>query len=437
MTGNTGKTPLDLPETPNRTHRAHRFPGKFHPPLIAKILRRYPECSVIADPLCGSGTTGVEAVASRRDALLVDIDPLSALMSRCKTTAVDPDRLNVIGREILLQAEEGFVEEDGLTADEATEEASSLLAGTRYELPYNVKHWFEPHVIHNYARLLAAVGDCLAEAPRPPRDAVHTVLAGMVRRISKADPDPVSGLEITKVRRRELAEGVTFDVAAAYKDGLRRLVTGYRDLGDDIGNSIVVNGDAREFTSYCDEHDVSPELVITSPPYCNAIEYSRRHRLESEWLGLWKNHGPDQRQARIETARRFFGSVRIRQSTLRELPAVPHEDVQEVTAAIAKDGDGRRIRKANLLRRYFLDAFDWIAEVHDSLQEGGKFCLIVGPSKSYGHVIDTPAILTDIVLDEGFELEARSEYRLTNNKMQFPTDGNRINTETLVVFTKG
>src|SRR6056297_2666148 len=93
--------PLDLPEIREYTHRAHRFPGKFHPPLIAHILDKHDEHDVVADPMCGCGTTGVEAAVNGKDAILNDIDPLSALMSRGKTNPVQPDEFLEVRDEIL------------------------------------------------------------------------------------------------------------------------------------------------------------------------------------------------------------------------------------------------------------------------------------------------------------------------------------------------
>jgi len=51
----------------------------------------------------------------------------------------------------------------------------------------------------------------------------------------------------------------------------------------------ILCGDARDIEGTIVEHspDLLPlSLVITSPPYCNAVEYGRRHKLEMYWLNL-------------------------------------------------------------------------------------------------------------------------------------------------------
>lgn len=420
-TDNPQLEPLTLPKHGEYTHRAHRFPGKFHPPLIAKILRDHSDHEVVADPMCGSGTVGVEGVVHSKYVLSVDIDPLCALMTRAKTNPVDPQNLRSI-RESIIEGVEGFPDEGDVGAEEATDEVKENLAGTPFCIPINLYHWFEPYVAVGFSRLLVSAQDQLASECQAMNDAVRTSLAAMVRRISRADPEPVSGLEVTKVRKEQLEEGVNFDVKGSFRRVVNRLANGYEELEgvDHLGTSCVVEGDSRRFSGICSEEGYSPSLVITSPPYCNAIEYHRRHRLEYEWLGLFNGENvEDPRDERISTSREFFGSTTPRQDTLRNVPAPPHPKVREITERIEAKG---KERKANLLRHYFVDAKKWLSEIHEALSDNGVLCMTVGPSTSYGETLDTPKFLADIGTDVGFRGGIDRRYKLINNKMQYPTN---------------
>lgn len=426
--------PLDLPDIKDYTHLAHRFPGKFHPPLVNHIINKYgDEHDVIADPMCGSGTAGLEAVIAGKDAICNDIDPLSALITRGKTNPVDPILLRSTSKNII----EGIGQmpkEGSFDEETAIEKIQSNIDGKDYTIPYNVFHWFEPHVAVGYSRLLTSAHDELQGHDSGLWDAVHTALAAMVRQISRADPEPVSGLEVTSVRKEELEEGVEFDVIGSFRNVLNRLARGYQELQEaqPLGDITVFESDCRYFSDMVDEVDLSPTMIVTSPPYCNAIEYSRRHRLEYEWLGLFNNEDVDDpRNERIETSRDFFGSTTPRQDTLRGLDEVPHPEVRELTATIEQDGYER---KSNLLRKYFLDAYEWIDEIRNVLRVGGLFCLIVGPSTSYGQTVNTPKWLKDISVELDFEVHEEMNYLLKNNKMQFPTDGETTDTESLIVL---
>jgi len=436
MSGKAELEPLDLPEHRRYTHRAHRFPGKFHPPLIKKLLQDHPAHDVIADPMCGSGTVGVEGVAAGKEVLCVDLDPLSCLITRGKTRPVAPDDLRAVGKRVLDRAgkmpSEGAFDEDAARA-----EVEQNLDGTPFVPPYNLFHWFEPYVAVGYARLLNAADAVLEIEPPTMEDAILTALAAIVRRNSRADPQPVSGLEVTSVRKEQLDEGIDFDVAGSFQQAMERLAEGYRQLleVDTLGTTTVVEGNANRFSTITAEQDHQPTMVITSPPYCNAIEYTRRHRLECEWLGLFDGDSlNDVRQTRIQTSRSFFGSRTVKQDTLEEYSDVPHDGVQEVTDTIA--GEEGEERKANLLRKYFHDAYDWMEEIYIALPDDGLFCMTIGPSTSYGHTIDTPQYLSDIATDTGFTIESERRYKLTNNKMQYPTNGETTEFESLLKFRK-
>lgn len=420
-TGSTQLDPLSLPERPEHTHRAHRFPGKFHPPLIAKLLEEHSEHSTIADPMCGSGTVGVEGVVHGKEVLCVDIDPLCVLMTRAKTNPVDSQNLRDIKDRIIENVNQ-FPEQGNFGGDDAKSEVKDNLNGTPLCVPTNLLHWFEPYVAVGFSRLLVCAHDVLKSAPQEMEDAVRTALAAMVRQISRADPDPVSGLEVTKVRRKELEKGIDFDVERSFNQVVNRLANGYEELSDveGLGDPHVVKGDSREFSEICARENYSPSLVITSPPYCNAIEYHRRHRLEYEWLGLFNGEDVDDpREERLSRSREFVGSTTPRQDTLREVSSPPQPKVCEITNAIEEKGHER---KANLLRKYFVDAEEWLSEIYEVLPEDGLLCMTVGPSTSYGETLDTPRFLADIGTNVGFSGGIDRRYKLINNKMQYPTD---------------
>jgi len=367
------------------------------------------------------------------DALCVDIDPLCTLMTRAKTHPVDTEVFRDLRDEILRELGD-LPDEEDIDEDNAKALVESNLEGLQYCVPYNLNHWFEPYVSVGFSRLLATTNDYLQTESDEMADAFHTSLAAMVRQISRADPEPVSGLEVTKIRKQQLENGVEFNVARSFRQVTSRLANGYDELHEldhELGEVTVVEGDAREFEKICEEHNYEPAVVVTSPPYCNAIEYSRRHRLEYEWLGLFnKNDAESQRAERLDTSREFFGSVTPTQDMLEGLDPVGHDELASVLEDVARDG---KDRKANLLRKYFLDARMWLTEIRNSLVGDGYLYLIVGPSTSYGHPIDTPRYLGDIASNDlGFILESEQRYKYKNNKMQYPTEGETTELEAIV-----
>src|SRR5437588_1133351 len=76
------------------THGLHAFAAKCPPPLVRWAVERFSEPGDrVLDPMCGSGTTLVEATLRGRVPLGIDIDPLARLVSATKATLIDPEAI--------------------------------------------------------------------------------------------------------------------------------------------------------------------------------------------------------------------------------------------------------------------------------------------------------------------------------------------------------
>ena len=65
------------------THGYHRYPAKFLPNVVKKIIEDYaPDCEMIADLFAGCGTTLVEAKIHGKSSVGTDINPVAQLITR-------------------------------------------------------------------------------------------------------------------------------------------------------------------------------------------------------------------------------------------------------------------------------------------------------------------------------------------------------------------
>jgi hypothetical protein len=92
------------------THNFYRYPARFAPQFAREVIRRFSqEGDCILDAFMGGGTTVVEAIATGRKALGIDINPLAHFVTRTKTTPVSSrdreelicwaERVNLMGSE--------------------------------------------------------------------------------------------------------------------------------------------------------------------------------------------------------------------------------------------------------------------------------------------------------------------------------------------------
>jgi len=402
------------------THSLFRFPGRFHPPLVTYLLGLHPEAQIVGDPMVGCGTVAVEARARGKSGLYSDIDPLACLLTRAKSRIVDPDWLLDTVKGIIAKAQP--FAKVGTEPLEAQKYIADLEGSTKFRAPPHVFHWFEPYVVVNLCKTLQNVAEVNCSSRR--KDALLAIFAGLLRRISRADPNTSSGLEVTKVRLEALKNGLTFDMTYELTRKAKLLAKGYRQLRK-ASQSVdidVVEYDAKKFSALCAEYDKWPDLIITSPCYIRAIEYWRRHKLEYSWLGLVPTEKlPEMKQ-------RFLG-MGEEAPEINELPIY----IRKTYGKLCKVG---RQRDAKVLSRYFIDSSKWLAEVKTILNRtGGTAYVVVGSNTNHGVILDTPYALQQIANSGGLVTSCFMKYRIKNSYMQYPTKGKRIKVESVLKIT--
>ena len=79
-------------ETGKWTHDYHRYPAKFIPQLVEKLIGEYitDTRAHINDPFMGSGTTIVTAISKGFQASGTDINKISYLVTKVKSKPIEP-----------------------------------------------------------------------------------------------------------------------------------------------------------------------------------------------------------------------------------------------------------------------------------------------------------------------------------------------------------
>lgn len=410
----TTRKPRDL------THGVFRFPGRFHPPLVAHLLALHPEARIVGDPMVGSGTVAVEATALGKSGLYSDVDPLSCLLTRAKSHPVNPEWLNDTISQVLSQA--GPLPKKGSSTDDAKRAIFELEHGSDFRAPPDVFHWFDPYVLISLCKTLQIIANNHYASTQ--KDALLAVFASTIRRVSRADPETSSGLEVTKVRLEALEMGLTFDFASELKKKANLLARGYRELSKAAkkSNSKVVQCDAKVYSDLCLKNGRWPDLIITSPCYISAIEYWRRHKLEYCWLGLIS---PE----KLSSVRSLFLGMGDREPSSEKLPGY----VIGIHKKLLEMG---RVRDAKVLSRYFEDSRKWLDEIRKILERtDGTAYVVVGSNTNHGIIIDTPHALQQLAKVVGLSTEIFMKYAIKNSYMQYPTKGERIKVESVLKLT--
>lgn len=401
------------------THGLHAFAARCPPPLARWAIERYSkQDAVVLDPMCGSGTTLVEAALCGRTAQGADIDPLARLISAAKATLIDPWRI-------------------ATTADELEERLRDTALDTdwRPSLP-NFEKWFRADVASSLARIRAAIG--ATDADGGLRRLLWTVFSSLiVARTSVAnardlvhsrhhfrawdDAPDVCGRFVAQVRRAARLMG----------DYRRRLhAAGHEPTAPDICGT-----DARNLPI----ESASVDLVFTSPPYCSALDYPRAHVFAVAWMADILNTDLDAYRA---LGRHYIGTERaaLAEATL-ERPLPPptgHEPVDRVVAAL--HGHPKR---AWVVHRYFRDMAAVLAESARVLRAGSHAVFVVCPSNIRKVRIPTHEIfdaLAPAVSGGALERVVLHERTIHDRRRVMPyleaSFGERMRTEYVLVFRR-
>ena len=83
-------------DTGKWTHSYHRYPAKFIPQLVEKLINEYitSKDAHIDDPFMGCGTTIVTAISRGFKGSGTDINKISALITKVKSTPIEPSYLD-------------------------------------------------------------------------------------------------------------------------------------------------------------------------------------------------------------------------------------------------------------------------------------------------------------------------------------------------------
>jgi DNA modification methylase len=370
------------------SHDFHAFAAKFPPQLPRVFIRGLTAPGdTVLDPMMGSGTTVVEALLENRCGIGLDIDPLALRLSKAKTTILGVDGLRQAGLEVLSQANRLVSDEIGLERRLTT----LFDAQTKDFIDY----WFQPSTQRELLALALPIREITDPSVRRFLELTFSAIivtksGGVSRARDLAHSRP--HLDTTKVPKNALGQ---------FSLRLRKNLSSMAQLQRHGAAVIPLAGDARCMPVA----DESIDLIVTSPPYANAIDYMRAHKFSLVWLG---ESISDLSRLRAE----YIGSERIGQVRYGALP-----DKTEAVIRLLAEKDSS---KAAVLRKYFAEMQSVMMEMYRALRPNCAAIIVVGTSIMRGIDVQTQNCLADIAVAIGFDVVGIAQRVLDRNKRMMP-----------------
>ena len=242
------------------THGIFRYFGKFPPPIATYMISQYTkEKDLVIDPMCGSGTTALEAGILKRRCAVNDVNPLSVLISKVKTTKIDKS---------LLEEKLEYLKENYRPM--SLEEYAFVPVALK-----DPDHWFLKETSDSLRGIKYLVEQ---ETDTNLKNFLKVIFAATIRRVSRATTQ----------------QGRLFlDVATALEDAFptfeKRYEIGMKGLAElpEISDIEYYNVDLKDLSAI--DYEGKAKLVILHPPYFNSYKYSSVNSLEMGWLGYDRN----------------------------------------------------------------------------------------------------------------------------------------------------
>ncbi|OFW06375.1 MAG: hypothetical protein A3H96_22350, partial [Acidobacteria bacterium RIFCSPLOWO2_02_FULL_67_36] len=343
-----------------------------------------------------------------------DLDPLAVLLAGVWTRTVDVKRVNDKASEVLSRAKAAFGQ---LPAGQA------YPSGSDDETRKFIRYWFDDYA----RRQLAAISFGVA---RVHDDATRDALwCGFSRLIITKSAGASLAMDLSHSRPHRKFSRAPVKPFSRFIAAVETVVSNcpQSESGAVGPPTVVKRGDARKL----DVETGSIDLVLTSPPYLNGIDYLRCSKFSLVWMG--HNVG-ELREIRAESV----GTEAASQDAM---------DAPWVKALIKQLGLSPALsnRDHALLARYVWDMGQALAEVSRVLRRGGRAVYVIGDSMSMGTFIRNSAIVTAVAQEHGLSLVSRQSRALPANRRYLPppkkgfshaTLDARLRREVVVVFDK-
>jgi len=246
------------------THSLHPYPAKFPPQLPKIILSNYAKKNQnVLDPFCGSGTTLVEARLFGANAIGVDVNGLSILLSKVKATPLTKQQIEVVLKFIMnIEKEISKWENDKRPKIKVKE-----IEGQ--------DHWFQKNVSEEITFLIYKIQE---QSCIDVQNFLKIILSSIIVRVSNQESDT----RFVAIKKN-IANGYTLKQfckkAREYKERLKV-------FSEAIKNKTTLqlyNADSRNL-DFIENNSI--DIIITSPPYANTYDYYLYHKFRKRWLGL-------------------------------------------------------------------------------------------------------------------------------------------------------
>ncbi len=391
----------EIKDTRYLTHAIFYYPAKFIPHVVRYALGAFTKAGDwVVDPFAGSGTVGVEAYLCKRNAFLLDLNPLLNYMIPLKVRT----------------------EKERLREDRLSQILDGLEKSRHHFTPAwsNIAYWYPPEMLETLSSYWGFIKNS-------ERNAYTAIIESALLKVSKHfsyAEHRTPKLFRSKSKRKYVEELLRTD----WVEKLKRMISSHsletiRNLNDfatltSHHNSCVEFKGGVDSSYYPFQQEF--DALITSPPYLQAQEYIRTAKMELFWLGS--------------------DDEEIRGLSRLEIPYRKADRVIQTPTLETIRTELTRTDLIKLLDSYFCHTINALENSMNQLKVNATACIFIGNPLIDGIKVEIWRILMEYFTNNGYFFENLYEDRIKNRQL-FGTRKNKnpdgMKSEFLLILRKG
>ncbi len=383
-------------ETSKLSHSYHRYPAKFIPQLVDKIVSKYTEKGdLVCDPFGGCGTTLVQSKIDGRKSIGFDINPVAKLITDTKTRAINPKKIEK-ARDIFNKS------------------YNKLSKRNKVKKVHNerIYYWFDKKIVNKLDLIYLSILSI------KDKDSRRFFLCAFSHILKNCSRWLMKSIKPTIDKEKNFPNPK--DVFLKHLDSMMKKNDKFYTLLKE-SNRLDIPSDMKLWnsTKKLPIEDRSVDLIVTSPPYVTSYEYADLHQLSLLWFGDDKKnfkHWSTFVDQYFNFRMQFIGSS-YKSLTSTNFDSRVAEDI-----VFNLSLNDRSLSES--VATYFADMRMAFGEMYRVLKKGKKACVIIGNTELLGVPILNAQVATEQMINIGFKKSKLIKREITN-KMITPWRDNK------------
>ncbi|MBN1795835.1 MAG: hypothetical protein JW804_04115 [Sedimentisphaerales bacterium] len=370
-------------------HRWAPYVQGFSASFVQGIFDRYKddyENPVVLDPFAGCGTVLVQAKLNGFKSVGTELNPLLQFIANTKLNCWD------VSPSYLLKTYNSLRKDHILSAPEFLKSTSQ----------------FNELVLRNLERLAGSIEAVQVKSTQKQKvkDLLRLAFSAILVDCSNLKRSPCLGY----VKNKYVDDSAP---SALFGQKVREISDDLLLMQSEYGEIIETPSEVRLANAMDYTHRDKFDLMITSPPYMNGLDYVMNYKIEMGWLGFADTQ-KELKKVKDEMVvcdnvskgliRKFSKSSSYTNDWLEAIK-------ERIRKRIIKRGAYRREDMPYIVHKYFDDLYKVMKNILPSLKRGGRFIMVIGDSLIADVYIPTDLLLARIGKDLGLEIESIEKAR--------------------------